>query len=323
LILGACSASDGSGEETVELVPVLLTNNYLVGGASSGFALAIERGYYEEVGLDVTFEESQGSAATVGLVDQGKSEFGYADGPTTMQAAAKGADVLIVAPVLQTNGYSVISLEENGITEVADLVGKKVGLAPGTSLALLFEVLLAANDVDPADVDIINLDPSALVGSLLQGSVDAIVGGADNQSVNARDLGGNVTDIFFKDAGVPTVGLSIIVQGAWAAEHPDLVTAFIEASMRGWDDARNEPEKAAAATYDQFPVAGSQGAFLKQLRVDQALFCANGAESLGKLPAENWDITFEILVESLDLPDANPVSAYYTEDYLPEELPAC
>lgn len=329
LVLTGCASPEGgepgpNGDGAPqELTKVTLTTNYLAGGPNSGFMLAKERGYYEEVGLDVTIQEGQGSATTASVIDQGNSEFGYADGPAAMQVSSQGGDVLIVAPVLQTNGFSIMSLKETGITEVADLVGKSVGVQPGTAQSNLFNAVLAANDVDPADVDIINIDPAALVGSLLQHKVDAITAGADSQGVQLRDQGAEINEILYKDAGVPTVGLSMIVQGAWAKSNPELVKAFVDASLKGWDDARNDPEAAAAAAVKMFPAAGTQEAFVKQLNVDLPLLCSPGAESMGKFPTENWDATYDLLTEYLDLPTSKPITDYYTEEYLPEDLPSC
>ncbi|MDQ2662347.1 MAG: ABC transporter substrate-binding protein [Actinomycetota bacterium] len=325
VVLTGCAGAtpEPGGDEPKELTKVTLTTNYLAGGPNSGFMLADELGYYEEVGLDVDIQEGQGSATTASVVAQGNSEFGYADGPAAMQVMAQGGDLIIIAPVLQTNGFSIMSLEENGITDVSDLVGKSVGVQPGTAQSNLFNAVLAANDVDPASVEIVNIDPSALVGSLLEGRVDAITAGADSQGVQLRDQGATINEILYKDAGVPTVGLSMIVQRSWAEENPEIVEAFVAASLKGWDAARDDPEAAAAATLAAFPAAGTEEAFVKQLNVDIPLLCSPGAESLGLFPADNWDITFDLLVQYLELPDAQPISDYYTEDYLPEELPAC
>lgn len=326
LVLAGCAGEPVSQEPDSapqELTKVTLTTNYLAGGPNSGFMLADERGYYEEVGLDVEIQEGQGSATTASVVAQGNSEFGYADGPAAMQVMSQGGDLVIIAPVLQTNGFSIMSLEETGILNVEDLVGKSVGVQPGTAQSNLFNAVLAANGVDLSDVEIVNIDPSALVGSLLEGRVDAITAGADSQGVQLRDQGATINEILYKDAGVPTVGLSMIVQRSWAEDNPEIVEGFVSASLKGWDDARNEPEAAAAAALAAFPASGTEEAFVKQLNVDIPLLCSPGATSLGLFPAENWDITFDLLVQYLDLPGDQPISGYYTEDYLPEELPAC
>lgn len=332
LALTACSDTGGGegdtgasagGDAPADLTPVTLTLNFLAGGPNSGFMVALENGYYEEVGLDVTIQEGQGSNSTASLVAQGNSEFGYADGPSAMAVAAQEGDLLIVGPILQTNGFSVMSLAENGLETIQDLEGTSVALQPGTAQASLFNAVLAANDVDPANVDIVNIDPSSLVASLLQGSVDAITAGADSQGVQLRDQGADINEIMYRDAGVPTIGLSMLVTNTFAEENPELVEGFVAASLRGWDDVRNDPEAAAAIVASQFPEGALEDAIVGQLGVDIALLCSEGSPGLGQPSEETWQATYDLLVEYLDLPTDNPIDFYYSNDFLPEDLPAC
>jgi NitT/TauT family transport system substrate-binding protein len=307
----------------VELTPVTLTLNFLAGGPNSGFMVAEANGYYEEVGLDVTIQEGQGSGSTASLVAQGNSEFGFADGPSAMAVTSQGGDLVNIGQILQTNGFSVMSLVDAGIEEVSDLEGKSVALQPGTAQASLFDAVLAANGVDRSLVEIVNIDPSALVGSLLQGSVDAITAGADSQGVQLREQGAEINEIMYRDAGVPTVGLSMITARSYAEENPEIVSAFVAASLRGWDDARNDPEAAGDIVAEAFPQGAVAESIVKQLEVDIVLLCSAGSEGLGKVTEDTWQATYDLLVEYLALPTTDPVTAYFTNDYLPEDLPEC
>ena len=132
------------------------------------------------------------------------------------------------------------------------------------------------NKLDKAKLDIVNIDPAALVGALLEKKVDAILAGADFQSVQMRDRGFKVNDIFYRDVGVPTVGLSIVARDDRLKENPDLYRKFVAASLKGWDEARKNPDAASAAVIEQFPSA-SKDQILKQLNVDLMLVCAPGA----------------------------------------------
>lgn len=329
LMLVACAGSPAAQEggdsaaPAADLTDVTLTLNFLAGGPNSGFMVAKEKGYYEEAGLNVTIQEGQGSGSTASLVAQGNSEFGFADGPSAMSVSSQGGDLVNIGQILQTNGFSTMSLADQGIEEVADLAGKSVGVQPGTAQSSLFDALLAVNGVDKSTVEVVNIDPSALVGSLLQGSVDAITAGADSQGVQLREQGAEINEIMYRDAGVPTVGLSMITARSYAEENPELVSAFVEASLRGWDDVRNDPAEASAIVAEQFPQGADTDAIEKQLAVDIELLCSAGSEGLGKVAPETWQETYDLLVEYLDLPTNEPVDFYYTNDYLPEELPEC
>jgi NitT/TauT family transport system substrate-binding protein len=302
--------------------PMKLTLNFLAGGPQAGFMYAKALGLYEKAGIDLTIEEGRGSGTTAQLVATGQTDVGFADAPAAMQLRAKNAPVKVIAPILQTNGFAIISLEETNIRKPADLVGKRVAVQAGTAQTTLLNAILAANDIDPQKFNTINIDPAAFVGALIEKKVDAILGGADFQSVQIRDRGFKVHDIFYRDIGVPTVGLSIIARDDRIAADPDLYRRFVAASLEGWDAARRNPSAASDAVIKMFPTA-TKAQIQKQLDVDLKLVCAPGAAALGRVPDQNWQTTFALLTRYLELPSAKPVGDYYTTELLPANPPKC
>jgi NitT/TauT family transport system substrate-binding protein len=188
------------------LKPMKLTLNFLAGGPQAGFMYAKALGLYEKAGIDLTIEEGRGSGTTAQLVATGQTDIGFADAPAAMLLRAKNAPVKIITPILQTNGFAIITLEETGIRTPADLVGKRVAVQAGTAQTTLLDAILAANNIDPKKFNAINIDPSAFVGTLLEKKVDAILGGADFQSVQIRDRGFKVHDILYRDVVVQQSG---------------------------------------------------------------------------------------------------------------------
>jgi NitT/TauT family transport system substrate-binding protein len=311
-----------SALQAQNLKPMKLTLNFLAGGPQAGFMLAKQMGLYEKAGIDLTIEEGRGSGTTAQMVATGQTDVGFADAPAAMQLRAKNAPVKIIAPILQTNGFAIISLEESGIRKPADLVGKRVAVQAGTAQTTLLNAILAANNIDPAKFNAINIDPSAFVGTLIEKKVDAILGGADFQSVQLRDRGLKIHDIYYRDVGVPTVGLSVIVKDDKLAADPDLYRRFVAASLEGWEAARKNPSAASDAVIKMFPTATKEQ-IQKQLEVDLKLVCAPGATALGRVPEQNWQATYALLTKYLELPTAKPVTDYYTTDLLPANPPKC
>jgi NitT/TauT family transport system substrate-binding protein len=318
-LLGAALAMSAHAQTAK---PLKLTLNFLAGGPQAGFMYAKALGLYDKAGINLTIEEGRGSGTTAQLVATGQTDVGFADAPAAMQLRAKNAPVKIVAPILQTNGFAIITLEESGIRKPADLLGKRLAVQPGTAQTTLLKAILAANNMDESKLSIINIDPSALVGTLIEKKVDAILAGADFQSVQLRDRGLKVHDIFYRDIGVPTVGLSVIARDDKLAADPDLYRKFVAVSLEGWDLARKNPAAAAEAVVKQFPAATKEQ-IQKQLEVDLKLVCAPGATAMGRVPDQNWQTTFTLLTKYLDLPATKPITDYYTNDYLPGTPPKC
>jgi NitT/TauT family transport system substrate-binding protein len=317
VLLGATTASAADAP-----TPFKLTLNFLAAGPQAGFMYAKKLGFYKEAGIDLTIEEGKGSATTAQLVATGQTDAGFADAPAAMQIRSKGAPVKIIAPVLQTNGFAIIALAETGINAPRDLIGKKLAVQPGTAQTTLLDAILSENKIGPDQINVINIDPSAFVGSLLEKRVDAILGGADFHSIQITDRGFKTSEMFYRDVGVPTVGLSIIARDDRLKADPELYRKFVEASLKGWDEARRDPEAASAAVVEQFPSA-TPDQTLKQLKVDLLLVCAPGATSLGHVPEKNWQRSFELLTAYLGLPKDHPITDYYTDDFLPAKAPAC
>ena len=112
---------------------VSLRLNWYLGGLHVPFYYGKDKGYYAAEGIDLTINEGRGSANTVQVVAAGSDTFGLADSSSVILTAAKGADIKSVMSLLNTTGYSVVSLAEANIKTPKDLVGKKVAVQPGTA----------------------------------------------------------------------------------------------------------------------------------------------------------------------------------------------
>jgi NitT/TauT family transport system substrate-binding protein len=320
-VAGSSAGSAQGGTDHVDKVDITL--NYVATGPHAGFMYARQLGYYHDAGLEVTLTEGRGSGNTSQVVGSGRADFGYADAGAAMQVRAKGGQLTIVAPILQTNAFAIVSLKKTGITNVRDLIGKKVAAQPGSGQAALLDAVFNANDIDKTKVNLVNISVTAFVGSLLQGQVDAILAGADSEAIQLQDRGVEISQLYFRDIGVPTVGLSILVNDAYLKAHADVVRRFVAASLKGWAAARQNPEAAATAITAQFPAGANTQQFLKQLNVDLRFLCSKNATALGKLPADGWTQTFALLTKYTGLPAQPPVNTYYSDDYLPANPPAC
>jgi NitT/TauT family transport system substrate-binding protein len=333
--LGACavlvavpSAASASAHKAKPKKPkpvtVTLVLNGPAAGSSAGFMYAKALGLYTKAGLDVHILESGGSALAAAALAANKASFAFADGPTLMLTAAKGAKIKILSIVHENNGFAVISQQKTNINRIGDLAGKTVAVVPGSAQTNLFNAVLETNGLNPSQVKTQAVDGSALAAALASGQVDAFLGAAVYHSVLMREQGFKVSDLLFADAGVPTFGLSIATSDALIKGRPGLVRAFVQASLQGWDRLRTHVAAAAQAIYDQFPNSGTLGNFtdMTQAVVKNSL-CAPGSRTVGWPAQSEVDATFQQMVKYQGLPASPSVSSYYTKAFLPKKLPAC
>ena len=319
--LAALCAVMGTAAEAQTLKPMTFSLNVPASGTHVGFLYAKSLGLFKDAGLDVTFQEGKGSATTAQIVATGQVDLAMADGLTVMQLHARGAPVVVIAPVLQTNAYGIISLADRNLTTPESLKGKTLGVDPGTAMAALLDGVLSAVKLTRSDVTIVNLPISSMVPTLLEKKVDAIVAGTDVEGIRVAD-NAKSTNILFGSVGMPSLGISVFGRADKMAADPDKVKSFLKAGFEGWRRARLDPEAAAAAVSAMYP-AVTKEAILKQFNVDAKLLCLPGSKTMGRLPPQLWDENYKIMTTYLQVPKDKPVSDYYTEAYLPAEMPTC
>lgn len=292
--------------------------NWYWGGIHAPFALARERGYFEQAGVNVEILEGRGSATTVQLVGTKSDTFGWADGVTLTQNAVKGVPVKAVATILNVLPYAVVSLEEKNIRTVKDLEGKTLAITPGDGLTQTWPAVVAANKLNPDSIKLLHLDPKAKIPAVTEKRADALLGGADDQPIAMEVKGFKTRVLKFSDLGVPTVGFTILAHQDTIKERPDLVRKVVAASVRGFEEALKDPEAAVKALMKLAPLADAE-IVRRQLAVDLSLLfsAANKDRRLGFGPPEDWQATLDVLKKYRGVETNLPATAFYTNEFLP------
>jgi NitT/TauT family transport system substrate-binding protein len=301
-----------------DLFPITFQLNWSPAGFNSGFELAVEKGFYRDAGLDVTIEPGNGSQIAAQLVAAGKADLAYIDSAAVMNLIAAGAKMKVVATILQGNPIQVTALKKTRLKSVADMRGRSVGLPNAGSQAAMFRLVLAANGLTENDIKLVNMPIDTLVPSLLQGTVEVILGSTDYFGILLKNAGAETDDFLFIDSGAPTVSTSIVASDAILQARPEVVRAFVAASLKGWNAAVADPAAAVAAMKKMFPDANEKLG-PDQIAATKALMCVNRAKFVGKATPAQWDDTAKIFAKIGTLPADIPATAYYTYDYLPAE----
>lgn len=304
--------------------PVTFQMNWTAGGPNAGFAAALGEGYYKAAGLDVTIVQGNGSGNTAQLVASGRSQLAYADAVAVAQLIAKGAPMKVVSTIYQSNPNAVNALKKSGIKSIADLKGKKIGVPAGGSQGPMLPLLLQANGLKESDMTLMNMPVAAMVPSLLQGQVDAILGSSDAYQIQLEMQGAELVNFAFADNGVPTVATSIFASNDFIKQNPDVLKKFIAASLKGWTFALANPAKSIEHLKAIFPDVNVKLA-TAELAAITPLFCSGDAKYIGKAEDAHWARTQKLLSEVKLLPEGQDPKNYYTNAFLPpdSELKAC
>ena len=207
-------------------------------GPAAPFLLPLDAGYYKAEGLNVSVEPADNPLQPITRVASGNYAMGVAD----INALIKFRDANPKAPVkavfVVTNkpAYAVIARKSRRITQPKDLEGKRLGAPTGDLAYAQWPIFVKVNKIDASQVKVENIGPPLREPMLAAGQVDAVTGMSYSASVNLDDKGVPVDDIVvmpMADYGVELYGSAIIVNTDFSAAHPQALSGFLRAFVKG------------------------------------------------------------------------------------------
>ena len=309
----AVSAGLASAQDAVSL-----RLNWYLGGLHVPYYYGKDMGFFKQEGIDLTINEGRGSGNTVQVVAAGSDTFGMADSSSLITTASKGAEVKSVMSLLNSTGFSVVSLASTGIRTPKDLEGKSFAVSPGDPLGQLFRALAAHNKLDMNKIRFVQVDPAAKVVSVLEKKVDALLGGAYDQYFLIKYKGQEPAALRYADHGANIVGMTILTTTSTIKNKPDLVRRFVKASVRSWEEAKKNPNAAVDAAMKVKPDLNRQST-LDQMMVDfELLDSPNSKGRIGMGAQADWEQTISLLKQYRDLDTKEPWTTFHTNEFLPK-----
>lgn len=205
---------------------------------------AIERGYFEEEGLDVKIQFPSNENDALSLVAAGRVEIGVYYQQDVIKAVSDAdAEIKSIGSIVQSPLNIILSLKEKNITSPKELEGKTVGYA-GTALSeALVYTMLDYVGVDKDKVELVNVGFD-LMNSMTTGKVDATIGCFINHEVPQMEKEGFEINYFsLDDYGVPEYyDLVFLANNKMIEEEPDVLASFLRAAAKGFEDFKSDPD---------------------------------------------------------------------------------
>src|SRR5580700_5967858 len=217
-------------------------------GRHSYYYVAFDKGYYKAEGLDINFPRGQGSIDAIKKVASGAAAIGFADaGALVLARSNDSIPVKLLAIVYANPPHAIFALADSGIKTPKDLEGRTVADSAFSAIPLVFNVYAQATGIDAKKVKWVSAEGASLPSLLATGRVDAIglftVGEPlIEASVKPRKL----VRLAYKDGGLDYYGNGIIATEQTIKDSPDLLKAFMRATLRGMRDAFANPAEAGA-----------------------------------------------------------------------------
>ena len=296
-----------------ELTKVTMVLPWVIQGESAGHFVAVEQGYYEDAGLDVTIIPGGPDVDSRRLLASGGAQFAVSSTPGIILARNAGIPLVGLWTQNQESGSGLVCKTETGIDSWDDLDGKKVGLWVGLGEPELYyaveEAGIPKDNVSwlPQKFSMLEFFEdkfdcaSVTVWNELHVVTDeGYVMGEDFQFLKASDLG-----IFLSgDSGFTTQQM--------IDENPEIVQAFTDASLRGWKHALDFPEDAVEATLAFAPDLDRQKQVYQVEEVNRLMTSGAAEQSgnIGTMTMEAFEanqdalVAAGVLAEPIDLTGA-------------------
>ena len=237
--------------------------------------IAEAQGYFAAEGLALKVMHCAVGRICLQHVLEGQAQFAtVADTPFVLATFSRNDLAIIATTTVSGSELRMVARQDRGVGRAADLRGRRIGIVQGTSGHYYADTFLLFAGLKSADVTLVPLGPSAIVGALSRGEIDA-AGLHDPLGRDAaRQLGplGRVLPgpRFF------TLTFNLVSAGPRAGVLTEDETRLLRAVRRAEALIRQEPERArailaVALKMDPAKVAEVWGDFEFRLQLGQPL----------------------------------------------------
>ncbi len=339
LALAGCS-SGGSGTSTSaadgdagELTPVSLQLQWYSQAQFAGYYAALEQGYYEDEGLDVTILEGAADIVPIDVLTGGDADFAISWVPKVLGSIEQGAAVTDIAQIFERSGTTQISFKDEDITTAADLKGKTVG---SWGYGNEWELFAGMDKAGVALGDISLVQQAFDMSGFLAGDIQAAQAMTYNEYAQVLETVNPATGELYQPDELNVIdwnkeGTAMLQDAIWAdsdrladdADYADTAVKFIKASIKGWASARDNAAEAAAIVTDSGSQLGESHQLWMTNEVNKLIWPSTSG--VGTINQDQWDQTVKIAMDTPNETGATvitsePPATAYSNEYVEKAL---
>ncbi|MDU4890472.1 MAG: ABC transporter substrate-binding protein [Clostridium sp.] len=317
LFLSGCDTKQDKAEENgLEKVRVIL--DWTPNTNHTGFYVAKELGYYEDLGLDVEIiQPSEGSSLQ--LISAGKGDFAvsYQEDLTYAKTSDEPLPVKAIAAIIQHNTSGFASPKEKNIETVKDFEGKVYGGFGGPSERAILQAVMEKNGADFSKLTTVDVgSEDFFIATKNNIDFEWTFEGWTNVSAKLRNFDINYIPLRELDERLDYYTPIIAASEKVLAEKADMVSKFMEATTKGYEYAITNPEESAKILVKAVPEID------EQLAIESQKFLADeykaDASRWGEMKDSVWNNYTQFLLENNLIKENLEASEAYTNEFLPK-----
>lgn len=217
---------------------VVFTPQWTAQSQFAGYYVALEKGFYKNAGLDVEIIHPSASYPVVNRIKDGDSDIVSLQLLHAMAEVDNGLELVNIMQTVQRSGLQIISRDCN-IRTFDDLRGKRVGIWKAA-----YGELAKMPDYD-MELGIEWIPFIQNINLFISGAIDATVAMSYNEALKIKAAGfEDVSVIPFQGTAYDFPDDGIYVTKEFYDKNRAVADAFVEASRRGWEWARENVDEA-------------------------------------------------------------------------------
>ncbi len=220
---------------------IVLQLNWIPQAQFAGYYIALEKGFYEDEGLDVSIIPGGLNISVYNEVNIGKANIGVSWYSALLEHRAKGEKFVNIAQIFQKSMLVLVSKAEKNITKAKDLEGKKIGFWTGDFFEQL-EALFIQQNIENVELVQQRFDLSQLAND----EIDVASAMLYNEYLGLLEQGFAESDlnlIRFDEYDLNFPEDAIFVKEDFLAGNKEKLVSFLKASIRGWQYAFENPDE--------------------------------------------------------------------------------
>ena len=271
----------------------------------AGYYVALEKGYYDDEGLDVTIKSGGPDIAPPQVMAGGGADILIEWMPAALASREKGLNLVNIAQPFKSSGMMLTCRKDSGISSPSDFADKTLGVwFYGNEYPFLswMSKLNMATDGSAGGVTV--LKQGWGIEPLLQKQADCVSTMTYNEYWQVIDGGLSADELVvfpYDEQGVSTLedGLYVLEENLSDAAFVDKAARFLRASMKGWEWASNNSDAAADIVLENDMSGAQTEKHQRRMMGEVNKLTANG----GKLNVDDYQRTVDTLLGS----DSDPV----------------
>ncbi|MBB3111628.1 NitT/TauT family transport system substrate-binding protein [Paenibacillus phyllosphaerae] len=301
-----------SSSEPKELTKVTQVTNWFAEPEHGGQYAALAKGFYEEAGLDMTIQSGGPGVSSTQIVAGGKAEFGMGQADEILLARKNGIPLVAIAATFQKNPQGIM-FHKGRFKDISELNGNKVYVGSGV---VYWEYLKKAYKLD----GVTELKYTGSLANFVADPDAATQIYVTSEPFSMQQEGVEVEYFLNYDLGYKQYGNILYTTEDYMKEHPDVVKAYVQASIKGWDYYKDNSEEINKVMQEKNPDLKLE-AMAYGTKAQEQLVYGGDAEThgVGYMSEEIWSGLQQQMIDIGMLEEAEPLEKVFTNEFLPAQ----